>query len=140
MHSVLNEGSFMDALANIAIGTVKDSREKNKSTYMYGSISKYTQKLVLSFPTICDNTIPLSTSQMISKAHEKNLVSMFEMLFTSMSLSGTNGIEILKALHHNLNDTASIDDIIDAIEKAVGESTIPYSKAELRGIVTEMCD
>ena len=140
MHSVLNEGSFMDALANIAIGTVKDSREKNKSTYMYGSISKYTQKLDLSFPTICDNTIPLSTSQMISKAHEKNLVSMFEMLFTSMSLSGTNGIEILKALHHNLNDTASIDDIIDAIEKAVGESTIPYSKAELRGIVTEMCD
>lgn len=143
MHSVLNEGSFMDALANIASGaaeTVRRDREKNKSTYMYGSISKYTQKLVLSFPTICDNTIPLSTSQMISKAHEKNLVSMFEMLFTSMSLSGTNGIEILKALHHNLNDTASIDDIIDAIEKAVGESTIPYSKAELRGIVTEMCD
>lgn len=142
MHSVLNEGSFMDALANIASGAVEDARRdrnKNKSTYMYGSISKYTQKLILSFPTICDNTVPLSTAQMISKAHEKNLVSMFEMLFTSMSLSGTNGIEILKALHHNLNDSASIDDIIDAIEKAVGESTIPFSKAELRDIVTEMC-
>lgn len=138
MHSVLNEGSFMDALAKIA-NDAKDTREKNKSTYMYGSISKYTQKLILSFPTISDNTIPLSTAQMISKAHEKNLVSMFEMLFTSMSLSGTNGIEILKALHHNLNDSASIDDIIDAIEKAVGESSIPISKAELRDIVTEMC-
>ena len=142
MHSVLNEGSFMDALADIAgaaVETAKKNRKDSKSTYMYGSISKYTQKLILSFPTICDNTVPLSTAQMISKAHEKNLVSMFEMLFTSMSLSGTNGIEILKALHHNLNDSASIDDIIDAIEKAVGESTIPFSKAELRDIVTEMC-
>ena len=142
MHSVLNEGSFMDVLANMASGaaeTARRDREKNKSTYMYGSISKYTQKLILSFPTICDNTVPLSTAQMISKAHEKNLVSMFEMLFTSMSLSGTNGIEILKALHHNLNDSASIDDIIDAIEKAVGEAGIPFSKAEIRDIVNEMC-
>lgn len=138
MHSVLNEGSFLDALGDIA-GSVQKKRADNKTTYMYGSISKYTQKLILSFPTICDNTIPLSTAQMISKAHEKNLVSMFEMLFTSMSLSGTNGIEILQALHQNLNDKSSIDDIIDAIEKAVGESTI-YTKAELRDIVTEMCD
>lgn len=138
MHSVLNESSFLDALGDIA-GSVQKKRADNKTTYMYGSISKYTQKLILSFPTICDNTIPLSTAQMISKAHEKNLVSMFEMLFTSMSLSGTNGIEILQALHQNLNDKSSIDDIIDAIEKAVGESTI-YTKAELRDIVTEMCD
>ena len=142
MHSVLNEGSFMDAIATIAsnIGKdAKDARDKNKSTYMYGSISKYTQKLILSFPTICDNTIPMSTAQMISKAHEKNLVSMFEMLFTSMSLSGTNGIEILKALHHNLNDNASIDDIIDAIEKAVGEAGCPFNQAQIRDIVNEMC-
>lgn len=137
MHSVLNEGSFLDALGDIA-GSVQKKREDNKTTYMYGSISKYTQKLILSFPTICDNTIPLSTAQMISKAHEKNLVSMFEMLFTSMSLSGTNGIEILQALHQNLNDKSSIDDIIDAIEKAVGESTI-YTKTELRDIINEMC-
>lgn len=142
MHSVLNEGSFLDALGDIA-GSVQKKREDNKTTYMYGSISKYTQKLILSFPTICDNTIPLSTAQMISKAHEKNLVSMFEMLFTSMALSGTNGIEILQALHQNLNDKSSIDDIIDAIEKAVGsnkavgEST--YTKAELRDIINEMC-
>ena len=142
MHSVLNEGSFLDAITAIATSAgeqLQKDRANNKSTYMYGSISKYTQKLILSFPTICDNTIPISTAQMISKAHEKNLVSMFEMLFTSMSLSGTNGIEILKALHQNLNDTSSIDDIIDAIEKAVGEAGIPYSKAELRDIVNEMC-
>lgn len=142
MHSVLNEGSFMDAITSVVNDVAKDAKEardKNKSTYMYGSISKYTQKLILSFPTICDNTIPMSTAQMISKAHEKNLVSMFEMLFTSMSLSGTNGIEILKALHHNLNDNASIDDIIDAIEKAVGEAGCPFTKAQIRDIVNEMC-
>ena len=142
MHSVLNEGSFMDAITTVANSVAKDAkdaREKNKSTYMYGSISKYTQKLILSFPTICDNTIPMSTTQMISKAHEKNLVSMFEMLFTSMSLSGNNGIEILKALHHNLNDNSSIDDIIDAIEKAVGEAGCPLTDAQIRDIVNEMC-
>lgn len=142
MQSVLNEGSFLDAISTIAANTVETAqktREKNKSTYMYGSISKYTQKLVMSFPTICDNTIPLETAQMISKAHEKNLVSMFEMLFSSMSLSGDNGIEILKALHHNLNDNSSIDDIIDAIEKAVGESAVKLSPAELRDIISEMC-
>lgn len=142
MHSVLNEGSFMDAITSVVNDVAKDAKEardKNKSTYMYGSISKYTQKLILSFPTICDNTIPMSTAQMISKAHEKNLVSMFEMLFTSMSLSGTNGIEILKALHHNLNDNASIDDIIDAIEKAVGEAGCPFTQAQIRDIVNEMC-
>lgn len=142
MQSVLNEGSFLDAISTIAADTLdsaKKTREKNKATYMYGSISKYTQKLVMSFPTICDNTIPLETAQMISKAHEKNLVSMFEMLFASMSLSGNNGIEILKALHHNLNDNSSIDDIIDAIEKAVGESAVKLSPAEIRDIISEMC-
>ena len=51
MHSVLNEGSFMDAITTVANSVAKDAkdaREKNKSTYMYGSISKYTQKLILS--------------------------------------------------------------------------------------------
>ena len=142
MHSVLNEGSLMDVVNSIASDTInsaKDARNKNKSTYMHGSISKYTQKLILSFPTICDNTIPISTAQMISKAHEKNLVSMFEILFSSMALEGTNGIEILKALHHNLNDNSSIDDIIDAIEKSVGESGMPFTQAELRDIISEMC-
>ena len=141
MQSVLNEGSFMDALTNIADSTLKsakDQKDKNKNTYMYGSISKYTNQLVMSFPTICDNTIPISTAQLISKAHEKNLASMFEMLLASMSLSGNNGVEIVKALHKNL-DSSSIDDIIDAIEKAVGEST-QFSKAEIREIVQEMCD
>lgn len=141
MQSVLNEGSFMDALTNIADSTLKsakDQKDKNKNTYMYGSISKYTNQLVMSFPTICDNTIPISTAQLISKAHEKNLASMFEMLLASMSLSGNNGVEIVKALHKNL-DSSSIDDIIDAIEKAVGEST-QFSKAEIREIIQEMCD
>ena len=140
MQSVLNEGSFLDAITDIANSTyddIKNARKKNQSTYMYGSISRYAKKLTMTFPVICDNTVPIKTAQLISKAHEKNLVSLFEMLFASMSLNGTNGIEILGSIHKNI-DSTSIDDIIDNIEKAVGEAGYPLTRAELADVITEM--
>lgn len=121
---------------------MKTARKNNKDTYLSGSISRYSKNLIMSFPTICDNTLPIDTVQMVSKAHEKNLATMFEMLFSAMSLQGNNGVEILKKIHQNLggsgNGDNSIDWYIDQIEQLVGESNLSYTqKAAINQFIRE---
>ena len=90
MQSVfLNEDALGlgDVFTNAA-NKVAAARKQNSNTYLNGSISRYSKNLIMSFPAICDNSLPIGTVQMISKAHEKNLATMFEMLFSAMSLSG----------------------------------------------------
>ncbi|MBO5542757.1 MAG: hypothetical protein J5936_04890 [Acholeplasmatales bacterium] len=142
MQSVfLNEDALGlgDVFTNAA-NKVAAARKQNSNTYLNGSISRYSKNLIMSFPAICDNSLPIGTVQMISKAHEKNLATMFEMLFSAMSLSGTNGVEILKKIHKDLGSKVSINDIIDNIEKIVGESTefTATQKAQINDLIREM--
>ena len=127
MRSELIQEDIFD-LVDGAAKSVTNARAKNKDTYLSGSISKYSKNLIMSFPAICDNTLPIDTVQLVSKAHEKNLATMFEMLFSAMSLSGNNGVEILKKIHKDLGGKTSLNDIIDSIEKLVGESNLSYTQ------------
>lgn len=127
MRSELIQEDIFD-LVDAAAKNVASARAKNKDTYLSGSISKYSKNLIMSFPAICDNTLPIDTVQLVSKAHEKNLATMFEMLFSAMSLSGNNGVEILKKIHKDLGGKTSLNDIIDSIEKLVGESDLSYTQ------------
>ena len=140
MQSVLNEGNPLLDMVSKELKSVSDKRNKNRKTYLNGSISRYSKNLIMSFPVICDNTLPIDTAQMVSKAHEKNLATMFEMLFSAMSLDGDNGVEILKLIHKDLNSgKLSINDVIDSIEQLVGESTLTYKdKAVINDAIREM--
>ena len=118
MQTVLNEENIFTAIKGFLSGAYKDQKKRNKenTNYMGGSISRYTKNLVMTFPLLADDSLPINTIQMISKASERNITSMLQMLFSSMSLKGANGQEILSRFHKNI-ETMSMDDIIDTLDK-----------------------
>ena len=142
MRSVLNETSFFNDIlkqySDVATKAANSIASKKNSNYLGGSISKYTKNLVLSFPVLCDNTLSISTIQMISKATEKNIVSMLKMLLSAKSINGDDGREILSRIHMNID--ADIEDIIDAIDRYCEESGVEgiASDAECRDAIREM--
>lgn len=151
MKSVLNEDSALDSLLTAVtpfIDGAKGEYNKGKSrieatakdNYIGSSISSYTKNLVMSFPVLFDDTLSLETAQMISKANERNIVTMLEMMFASMSLSGTNGASIIGNFHKNINENMDMTEIMDALDEMVEDSDIPeVSKAQIRDAVNEMC-
>jgi hypothetical protein len=150
MQSVLNEGEFFDIFNNMlkSVGKLagKVSNRKPDAYYLGGSISKYTKNLVMSFPVLVDDSLSLDTAQMISKANEKNIASMLEMLFASISINakdGTSGKDILKQFHSNI-DTMSMDDIVDATNDWVANHESAYlpsiSEAEFRDARRELTE
>ena len=142
MRSVLNEASFFNDIlkqySDVATKAANSIASKKNSNYLGGSISKYTKNLVLSFPVLCDNTLSICTIQMISKATEKNIVSMLKMLLSAKSINGDDGREILSRIHMNID--ADIEDIIDAIDRYCEESGVEgiASDAECRDAIREM--
>lgn len=126
MRSVLNEDTFSDLFWKFAADAAKRASEKSDSVktgkyYLGGSISKYTKGLLMSFPVLCDDQISLDSAMNISKANEKNITSMMEMLFASMSISGKQGLtgkDVIALFHRNI-DTMPIDDYIDMADDYV---------------------
>ena len=124
MRSVLNEAGFSDLFAQFAKDAVDKASEKSKTGknyYIGGSISKYTKGLLMSFPVLCDDSLSLDSAMNISKANEKNITSMMEMLFASMSINGKQGItgkDVVAIFHKNI-DTMPIDDYIELADKHV---------------------
>ena len=114
--------------------------EKEKANYMGGSISKYVKDLVMTFPTMFDTSLSPSTAGMISKANERNIVTMLELLFGSMQLTAKNGQEALKQVHNNMAGDISVDDILDIIESNVVTRETGNNIAGIRvsDYVTEM--
>lgn len=96
------------------------------------SITRSASDLVLVFPFMCDSTVSIETANMVSKAIERNCVSMLEMLFASATIvkhdeaeknkSGEDytGQDFLKRFHTNINIGAmTIDDFINDIKESV---------------------
>jgi len=119
MQPIIQEGSFSDILSKVAGGakTIVDAStsKDDNDVYLKGSISRYTKDLVMSFPMLCDNSLPVSTVTMINKANERTVISMLQMLFSAINMQGTNGVDILKALHKNISNP-NMEDIMDALD------------------------
>jgi hypothetical protein len=132
MRSLLNEdtsaiASIIKALKSVnareIIDDIKSTSNKyapkqKSQEYMGGSISQYTKNLIMSFPMLCDDTLSIETAQMLSKANERNIADMFQLLFSSMSVNGKDGVEVLSRFHKNI-DKMGMDDIIDVIDDTV---------------------
>lgn len=140
MHSVLNEGGLSTLFAMIS-GNARATRKSNADkgrVYLKGSISKYTNNLTMSFPMLCDATLPIDTATMISTANEYNIVDMLQKLFSSVSIKGDNGVEILRSYYKGIDNNMSMEDMIEFLDDlVVGESAI--TDAELRSAIQEMC-
>ena len=151
MRSVLNEETIFDTLNSLlkTVNKITNRAEdgKNKSKYyLGGSISRYSKNLTMSFPVLVDDSLSIETAQMISKANEKNIVSMLELLFASMSINstkGTTGKDVLGYIHKNI-DNMSVDDYIDyANDYMANYKEAAYlpkiSDTDIRDIQKEMC-
>ena len=124
---LLNEDSALDVFAQVAKDvTSKVPGGNRKTSYIGGSIASYAKKLTMSFPVLCDDSLSLETAQSISRANEKNIASMLEMLFTSMSINKDSkevtGAEIIAQFHKNI-DAMSIDDYIDVANQVAKQYT-----------------
>ena len=141
MHSVLSEDSIFDVISGIA-STIKGSEKEYKSKkdmYMKGSVTRYTKDLVMTFPVLADTTIDLNTLQLINKANERNMVTLMQLVFASMSVSGKNGRDAVMAIHKNI-DGLGMDEIIDILNSTNESTDTPELRAAQREALREMTD
>src|SRR5574344_799732 len=103
------------SVLSTALGMINDigqelpKKDPNAGTVHNGldrsSIMKASKDLIMSFPVICSDTITPQTAIMITKAVERNCVTTLQLLFSSAYLSGSNGREILKQWHNNMDNS-----------------------------------
>ena len=153
MKCLLEKGSIFGILSGLASAdkkvtnamnavSVADKTARTKAPYMKGSLSKYANDLIMTFPVLCDNSLPPSTVSMINRAHERNIVTMLELLFASAQFNGTDGMEVLNSIHRNINPNMSMDDYIDAVEtiskNAAASQGVNWESADFRDYVKAM--
>ena len=120
MQSILEtDASILQAAMNFlgkAAGGEKNASKNKKDTYLGGSISKYTKDLVMTFPLMFDTSLSPATAGIISRANERNIITMLELLFGSMQLSAKTGKDAIQQVHKNLSSSMGLDDIFNAID------------------------
>ena len=127
MQSALNEVSVIGAISSY-LDASKNNRRKDKergTVSLNGSISRYSKNLIMSFPLLCDSTIPLDTAMMISKANERNISNMLQLLFASINLnfmksSNVTGADIINSFYKDIDPNMDLNDFIDLMDKLSG--------------------
>lgn len=86
-----------------------------KSNYIR-SIANKSNDLICVFPVMSSRNIAIGNQTMVSKAIEKNLVAMLQMLFSAIQVADAdNAFEYIKTFHTNINKSAKNFDIDDVI-------------------------
>ena len=123
---------IIDMLTDLKDWTAfKGDNNSGKPMYSKSSISNASSNLVAVFPVLCTKNISINTASMISKAVEKNCVTMLQRLFACFQISDANNTEeFLKAFHVNLSGkAASLDDIFRIT--SLGEASITYQDRDI---------
>ena len=141
--SVLNEKdddliSVIKDLVSVAKNS-KEQKKKKDNNYLGGSISKYSKNMILTFPVLCDDTLSIETAQMISRVNEKNITTMLQLLFSSMSIKGNNGAQVLAQFHKNIENT-SMDDIVNTLNSIAGTQESAIERARDREVLKVMTE
>ena len=123
--TVLNEFSpsdvrgTVDNLANV-IGKFGDRflpiKNPKSNHYLGGSIANYASDLTMTFPMLIDNSLDPEICSMISRANERNIVTMLHLLFSSQQFNGTDGKEIIQRIYGKMSPNMSMDDFIDKMD------------------------
>lgn len=97
------------------------NRKSDNKNPMRGmsSIAKATSNMTLVFPVICSRGISIENAAMVSKAVERNAVTMLQRLFSARQLTDEKDIvNLLSKYHQNISSgAASLDDVFNAIDK-----------------------
>ena len=97
----------------------KGNNDKDKN-YLGGSISQYSKNLVMTFPVLCDNTLSPETASMISKANERTVTTMLQLLFTAMNIEANDGMKVLAQIHKNISTSMDVYDVMDKMDDVAG--------------------
>lgn len=114
----IHEGVIKDIVDLIGDGGLDNIAGKNfltaKNSRYFSSITKATSNLVLTFPIIVDESVPLSTATMVAKAVERKMVGLLQMLFSAINISNNkDAFDFIGKVHKNLTS----DDILSFINK-----------------------
>lgn len=116
---------------------IKGAKELRKDNKMLGnkswsSIAKATSNLTLTFPVLISRNVPIETAQIVTKACERDDVSMLQVLFSAMSITqAEDGLEYIKKIHTNLNlgDKIDLDAFINAMDSTPVKENMSYIDA-----------
>lgn len=101
-------------------GSNKGSKDNNWAS---SSIAKASSNLVLTFPVLVDESVPLNTAQILTRAIEGKALVMLQLLFSAISVRALEGDEtafdVIGKIHKNLNS----DDIEDYIQRMEAMAT-----------------
>lgn len=130
----LHEFALSD-IVNIISGIkeIRKDRKEEKMIAGYTSLSKAASNLTCVFPILISRNVPINTAQIITKACERDDVSMLQILFAAMSISqAEDGIQYVKSIHRNLKlgSGVDVDEFIRVMNNTLQqESTISDSQA-----------
>lgn len=114
-------------LKNLDFDSAKTAPMQGKS-----SIASASSNLTAVFPVLCTKNISTNTAAMISKAVEKNCVTMLQRLFACYQLTDgdiRNTEAYLKAFHTNLSGrVASLDDVFRITSVVEGAPITPLDR------------
>ena len=113
-------GNFMSNISSIIYG----KKDDNPDNYLSGSISQYSKNLVMTFPVLCDNTLSPETASMISKANERNITTMLQLLFTAMNIEANDGMKVISKIHKNISTGMDVAEVADKMEQIGTRATV----------------
>lgn len=129
INSVLHETIIRDIidLSKDVGDNVEDVKKAMSSAYSknsFTSIAKASSDLVLVFPFMCDSTVSMESASMVSKAIERQCVSMLRLLFSALQLSkdkSPDAISFLSQFHKNISSSdmgdITVDDFLTYADK-----------------------
>ena len=105
---------IIDGLKELNDGNVKQKKPMSGMS----SISKATSNMTLVFPVICSRGISIENASMVSRAVEKNAVSMLQKLLSAYNISTeTDLVSYIQQFHKNISTkSVDLDDIFRLAE------------------------
>lgn len=92
------------------------AKHKSRNSPYIRSIANKSNDLICVFPVLSSRNIAIGNQAMVSKAIEKNLVAMMQMLFSAIQIADADdAFEYINNFHTNINKSAKFFDIDDVI-------------------------
>ena len=116
----------------------KDRINKNGFNNAGKSIARIDSNLTMVFPILCSRGISIENASMVSKAMERNFVSMLQRIFAAHQVSDWKTVEgYISDFHQNLDGRLiSMDDVLKIAK--ITESTEYLTSIEESAIKTDM--
>lgn len=110
---------------------------KNKS---FRSIAQASSNLILVFPVPITRSISIENAAMVTKAIERQAVSMLQILFSALSVTNAeDAMEYVGKFHKNIKTgSMSIDDFIDDMNYFISKESVMINKESYDKITNDL--